>query len=103
MRTEIQTHNLMLYDVQQPFCAPGPHHKCHAPARQRNTLGQNIQALGAPGWAPRPFFACEPRTFEYECWLYLDLPGRYASLIGREIKKLLAARPAGLTGETSRA
>jgi hypothetical protein len=50
-----------------------------------------------------PFFAREPRTLEYERWLYLDLPECYASLIGREIKKLLAARPAGLTGETSRA
>jgi len=39
---------------------------------------------------------------EYERWLYLDLPGYYASLIGRHIKKFLAARPAGPTGETGR-
>jgi hypothetical protein len=47
MRTEIQTYNLMLKMSSRSFCAPGPHHKCHAPARQRNALGPNIQALGA--------------------------------------------------------
>ena len=100
MRTEIQTHNLMLYDVQQTIlrARAAPQMPC---ARQRMRWARTYRPWGPVGQSV-PFLACEPRTLEYERWLYLDLPGCYASLIGRDIKKFLAARPAGLTGETGR-
>jgi hypothetical protein len=102
MRTEIQPHNLMLYDVKQTIlrARAAPRMPC---ARQRMRWARIYGPWRRPVWQSAPLLACEPQTLEYERWFYLDLPGCYASLIGRDIKKFLAARPAGPTGETGRA
>jgi hypothetical protein len=105
IRTEIQSHILMLYDVKQ---ATGC--KVRDPGRAANAMRPAakgcvgpLQTLAVQSWAIRALFlACESQTLEYERWLCLDLPGCYASHIGTDIKKFLAARPAGPTGKQAR-
>jgi hypothetical protein len=83
---------------------PGPHHKCHAPARQRNAcVGTEHTCPWGASRALRPLFGVRAANLGIRA-LALPRPVRMLCVPHRQRhQKFLAARPAGPNGETGQA